>query len=68
MPASRAAMAMRSARPNVLFEWSERARQFNHRIVPVRPPPDPEVAAVSLLRIGDTAIANLGPDGGFFEL
>jgi len=37
--------AMRSARPEVLFEWSERARQFNHRIVPVRPPPDPEVAA-----------------------
>ena len=37
--------AMRSARPDVLFEWSERARQFNHRIVPVRPPPDPEVAA-----------------------
>jgi tetratricopeptide (TPR) repeat protein len=37
--------AMRSQRPEVLFEWSERARHFNHRIVPLRPPPDPEVAA-----------------------
>ena len=37
--------AMRSAKPDVLFEWSERARQFNQRIVPLRPPPDPEVAA-----------------------
>jgi tetratricopeptide (TPR) repeat protein len=50
--------AMRSARPDVLFEWSERARQFNHRIVPVRPPPDPEVAAeLAELRVlrGDSA-------------
>ena len=37
--------AMRSARPEVLFEWSERARQFNQRLVALRPPPDPEVAA-----------------------
>lgn len=37
--------AMRSGRPDVLFEWSERARHFNQRIVPLRPPPDPEVAA-----------------------
>lgn len=37
--------AMRSARPDVLFEWSERARQFNQRIVALRPPPDPDVAA-----------------------
>lgn len=37
--------AMRAAKPEVLFEWSERARHFNQRIVPLRPPPDPEVAA-----------------------
>ncbi|MET0830705.1 MAG: CHAT domain-containing protein [Microbacterium sp.] len=37
--------AMRSEKPDVLFEWSERARHFNQRIVPLRPPPDPEVAA-----------------------
>jgi tetratricopeptide (TPR) repeat protein len=37
--------AMRSARPEVLFEWSERARHFNQRVIPLRPPPDPAVAA-----------------------
>ena len=37
--------AMRSSKPHVLFEWSERARHFNQRIVPLRPPPDPEVAS-----------------------
>lgn len=37
--------AMRSGRPDILFEWSERARHFSQRIVPLRPPPDPEVAA-----------------------
>ena len=37
--------AMRSGRAEVLFEWSERARHFNQRIVPLRPPPDPQVAA-----------------------
>jgi tetratricopeptide (TPR) repeat protein len=37
--------AMRSGKPQVLFEWSERARHFNQRIVALRPPPDPEVAA-----------------------
>ena len=37
--------AIRSGRPEVLFEWSERARHFNQRIVPLRPPPDPAVAA-----------------------
>lgn len=37
--------AMRSGSPDVLFEWAERARHFNQRIVPLRPPPDPSVAA-----------------------
>ncbi|WP_203135842.1 CHAT domain-containing protein [Microbacterium sp. JZ31] len=37
--------AIRSRRPDVLFEWSERARHFAHQVSPVRPPRDPEHAA-----------------------
>jgi tetratricopeptide (TPR) repeat protein len=37
--------AMRSARPDVLFQWSERARNFSQRVVPLRPPHDPETAS-----------------------
>lgn len=37
--------AMRSGRPDLLFEWSERARHFAQRISPVRPPRDPDLAA-----------------------
>jgi hypothetical protein len=44
--------AMRSGRSDVLFEWSERARHFNQRIMPLRPPPDAAVAAsLSELRV-----------------
>jgi tetratricopeptide (TPR) repeat protein len=44
--------AMRSSRSDVLFEWSERARHFNQRIMPLRPPPDAAVAAsLSELRV-----------------
>jgi tetratricopeptide (TPR) repeat protein len=39
------AAAVRSRRPDVLFEWSERARHFAHQVMPVRPPRDPEHAA-----------------------
>jgi tetratricopeptide (TPR) repeat protein len=39
------AAAIRSRRPDVLFEWSERARHFAHQVTPVRPPRDPEHAA-----------------------
>ncbi|WP_345752457.1 CHAT domain-containing protein [Microbacterium rhizophilus] len=37
--------AIRSGRPEVLFEWSERARHFAHQVMPVRPPRDPQHAA-----------------------
>lgn len=37
--------AIRSRRPDILFEWSERARHFAHQVTPVRPPRDPEHAA-----------------------
>ncbi|MFK4835193.1 CHAT domain-containing protein [Microbacterium sp. ZW T2_14] len=37
--------AVRSMRPDVVFEWSERARFLNQEVVPLRPPPDPELAA-----------------------
>jgi len=37
--------AVRSARHDVIFDWAERARLLSQPIIPVRPPPDPEVAA-----------------------
>ncbi|MFD1719760.1 CHAT domain-containing protein [Georgenia deserti] len=37
--------AKRSRRPEIVFEWSERARHFSQQVSPVRPPPDPELAA-----------------------
>ena len=37
--------AVRSGRPDVVFDWSERARMMSQPILPVRPPPDPEQAA-----------------------
>lgn len=36
--------ALRSRRPEVVFEWSERARHLSQQVVPLRPPPDPELA------------------------
>lgn len=36
--------AVRSGRPDVIFEWSERARHLSQQVVPLRPPPDPELA------------------------
>ena len=36
--------AVRSRSPEVLFEWSERARHLSQQVVPLRPPPDPELA------------------------
>ena len=38
------AAALRSGRPATVFEWSERARHLSQRVVPLRPPPDPELA------------------------
>lgn len=37
--------AVRSGRPDVLFEWSERARQLSVQVLPLRPPEDPAQAA-----------------------
>lgn len=39
------AAAIRSGRPDVVLEWSERARHAAAQIVPLRPPPDPELAS-----------------------
>lgn len=37
--------AFRSGRPDVIFDWSERARLMSQHVVPLRPPPDEELAA-----------------------
>jgi len=37
--------AVDSGIPAVVFEWSERARQLSQEVVPLRPPPDEELAA-----------------------
>lgn len=39
------AAAARSPDPEVLFEWSERARHLSQQVTPVRPPHDDELAA-----------------------
>lgn len=36
--------AVRSRRPDVVFEWSERARHMNSQVIPLRPPPDERLA------------------------
>ncbi|HWI31217.1 MAG TPA: CHAT domain-containing protein [Microbacterium sp.] len=38
------ASAVRSRKPEVLFEWSERARHLSQEVIPLRPPPDPGLA------------------------
>jgi tetratricopeptide (TPR) repeat protein len=37
--------ALASASPDVIFEWSERARHLSQEATPLRPPPDPDLAA-----------------------
>ncbi len=37
-------LAVEDGRPDVIFEWSERARALASRVTPVRPPNDPEGA------------------------
>lgn len=39
------ASAVRTRRPDVLFEWSERARHLSQQVVAIRPPQDPQSAA-----------------------
>ena len=50
--------AIRSRRPEAVFEWSERARHLGQQIVPLRPPPDPELAEqlseLRMLRAADS--------------
>ena len=38
-------LAVEDGRPEVVFEWSERARALAGRVTPVRPPSDPEAAS-----------------------
>lgn len=48
-------VALESNDPATLFEWSERARALASRVAPVRPPPDPQLAAdlAELRMLGD---------------
>ncbi len=39
------ALAIEDGRPQVVFEWSERARALAGRVTPLRPPADPSAAA-----------------------
>jgi tetratricopeptide (TPR) repeat protein len=51
--------AVRSRRPAAVFEWSERARHFSQQVVPLRSPPDPDLAEalaeLRMLRADDPA-------------
>ncbi|KJL40683.1 MULTISPECIES: CHAT domain-containing protein [Microbacterium] len=54
--------ALRSGRPDTVFDWSERARLGSERVVPVRPSPDPGLAAdLAELRV----LRMNHPDGGW---
>ncbi len=55
------AAAVRSGRPEAVFEWSERARHMSAQVLPLRPPPDPQLAEdLSELRM-------LRADGGDWQ-
>ncbi|MET0297224.1 MAG: tetratricopeptide repeat protein, partial [Microbacterium sp.] len=54
------ASALRSRRPDVVLEWSERSRHLQTQVVPLRPPPDP-VLASELEELRRIRLAN--PDG-----
>lgn len=48
--------ALSDGRPEIVFEWSERARALASRVSSLRPPPDPELAAdLAELRATDRA-------------
>ncbi len=51
--------AVRSRRPHIVFDWSERARHLSQQVEPLRPPPDPELAdelaELRMLRADDPA-------------
>jgi tetratricopeptide (TPR) repeat protein len=49
-------LALDDGRPEVVFEWSERARALASKVTTLRPPPDPELAAdLTALRLLDPA-------------
>ncbi|MCW2794103.1 MAG: Tetratricopeptide 2 repeat protein, partial [Nocardioides sp.] len=52
-------IAAYSRRPELLFEWSERARMLTSRVLPVRPPSDPEQAEA----LGELRRLNSSSDG-----
>lgn len=56
--------ALVSRRPEVVFEWSERARQLSQQVAPLRPPPDPELAA-ELAQLRMLRVEN--PDGDWLS-
>jgi len=54
-------LALEDGSPEVVFEWSERARALASKVTTLRPPPDPDLAAdltaLRLLDPGETAKA-----------
>ena len=47
-------LALDDGRPQVVFEWSERARALASKVTTLRPPPDPQLAAdLTALRLLD---------------
>jgi tetratricopeptide (TPR) repeat protein len=58
-------LALEDGSPDVVFEWSERARALAARVTPIRPPRDPQLAAdlAELRALGDG-----GPRGRQDEL
>ncbi len=54
-------LALEDGRPEIVFEWSERARALASKVTTLRPPPDPQLAAdltaLRLLDPGETAQA-----------
>jgi len=49
-------LALEDGRPEVVFEWSERARALASKVTTLRPPPDPQLAAdLTALRLVDPA-------------
>lgn len=57
-------IALASGEADLVFEWSERARELTSRVVPVRPPVDPQAAA-DLARIRQLTVVE--PDDGSAE-
>ena len=62
-------MAVDDGRPEVVFEWFERARALASRVVPVRPPEDRDAAAaLTELRQIQVELRHAGPGAAKAEL